>query len=86
MSLYGDTIPGHVGVPSPLTTMKLHDVPEMNYKASEGKGEVGDYFQFLKPFSAEHLGRSNKAKTPINAEKLKCDGRTDRRMDRQSGV
>ena len=53
MSLYGDTIPGHVGVPSPLTTMKLHDVPEMNYKASEGKGEVGGYFQFLKPFSAD---------------------------------
>jgi len=40
MSLYGDTIPGHVGVPSPLTNMKLHDVPEMDYRASQGKGEI----------------------------------------------
>ena len=29
----------------------------------------------------EHLGRSSKAKNPINAEKVKCDGRTDRRTD-----
>ena len=29
----------------------------------------------------EHLGRSSKAKNPINAEKVKCDGRTDGRTD-----
>jgi len=40
MSMYGDNIPGHVGVPAPGTNMKLYDVPEMNYRASEGKGEV----------------------------------------------
>ncbi|KAL5256943.1 hypothetical protein ACHWQZ_G012018 [Mnemiopsis leidyi] len=40
MSLFGDTTPGHVGVPSPLTNMKLSDIPEMNYRASEGKGEI----------------------------------------------
>jgi len=40
MSLYGDTIPGHVGVPAPGTFMKLADVPDMNYRASEGKGEI----------------------------------------------
>ena len=27
--------------------------------------------------SVEHLGRSSEAKTPINAEKVKCDGPTD---------
>ena len=27
--------------------------------------------------SVEHLGRSSKAKNPINAKKVKCDGRTD---------
>ena len=31
--------------------------------------------------SVEHLGRSNKAKTPINAEKVKRDGQTDGPMD-----
>merc|ERR1711911_426049 len=32
--------------------------------------------------SVEHLGRSNEAKTPINAEKVKCDGWTDGWTDR----
>ena len=41
MSMYGDTIPGHVGTPAPGTNIKLDDVPEMNYRASQGKGEVG---------------------------------------------
>ncbi|XP_063674317.1 long-chain-fatty-acid--CoA ligase 1-like isoform X2 [Bolinopsis microptera] len=40
MSMYGDTIPGHVGTPAPGTNIKLDDVPDMNYRASEGKGEV----------------------------------------------
>ena len=33
--------------------------------------------------SAEHLGRSGIAKNPINAEKVKWDGPTDRRTDRR---
>ena len=40
--------------------------------------------------SVEHLGKSGIAKNPINAKKVKCDGRTDGptdgRTDRQSGV
>ena len=31
--------------------------------------------------SVEHLGRSSKAKNPINAKKVKCDGRTDGQTD-----
>ena len=31
--------------------------------------------------SVEHLGRSGIAKNPINAEKVKCDGRMDRQTD-----
>ena len=31
--------------------------------------------------SLDHLGRSNEAKTPMNAEKVKCDGPTDGPMD-----
>ncbi|KAK0395254.1 hypothetical protein QR680_001186 [Steinernema hermaphroditum] len=31
---------GHCGAPAPCTTMKLGDVPELNYFASEGKGEI----------------------------------------------
>ena len=40
MSLYGDTTPGHVGVPSPGVSIKLADVEEMGYFARQGKGEV----------------------------------------------
>ncbi|GMT20857.1 hypothetical protein PFISCL1PPCAC_12153 [Pristionchus fissidentatus] len=35
-----DTRPGHCGGPASCTSLKLVDVPEMNYFASEGKGEV----------------------------------------------
>ena len=31
--------------------------------------------------SVEHLGRSDIAKNPINAKKVKCDGTTDRRTN-----
>ena len=36
--------------------------------------------------SVEHLGRSGIVKNPVNAEKVKCDRRTDGTTDRQSGV
>ena len=57
---------------------------------------VGGQEQYLR--SAKHLGRSSEAKNLKNAEKVKCDGRTDgptdrhtdgptdRRTDRQSMV
>lgn len=32
---------GHVGVPLPCNFVKLVDVEEMNYFASNGEGEVG---------------------------------------------
>ena len=32
----------------------------------------------------EHLGWSSKAKTPINAKKVKCDGRMDGPTDGQT--
>ena len=31
---------GHVGVPLPSISIKLRDVPEMNYFAANGEGEV----------------------------------------------
>ena len=36
----GDLLPGHVGVPMPCNIVKLVDVPEMNYFAENGEGEV----------------------------------------------
>ncbi|XP_056285608.1 long-chain-fatty-acid--CoA ligase 5 [Pseudoliparis swirei] len=36
----GDTTSGHVGVPMPCNVVKLVDVEEMNYFASNGEGEV----------------------------------------------
>ena len=36
----GDVKSGHVGVPIPCTLVKLVDVPEMNYFAENGEGEV----------------------------------------------
>eukprot|EP00116_Pleurobrachia_bachei_P004989 sb/3465251/ len=38
--LFGDTVPGHVGVPSPEFEVKLVDVPEMGYYTRDGTGEV----------------------------------------------
>lgn len=40
LTLEGDHEPGHVGVPIPCAAVKLADVPEMNYLAKEGKGEI----------------------------------------------
>lgn len=35
-----DNTAGHCGGPATCTVLKLADVPEMNYYASEGKGEI----------------------------------------------
>ncbi|TSN95701.1 Long-chain-fatty-acid--CoA ligase 1 [Bagarius yarrelli] len=40
MSLPGDWTAGHVGPPLPCNYVKLVDVPEMNYYAANGEGEV----------------------------------------------
>ena len=39
-TLAGDTQTGHVGPPVPCCYIKLVDVPQMNYFASNGEGEV----------------------------------------------
>uniref|UniRef100_A0AAQ4PJ73 Arachidonate--CoA ligase n=1 Tax=Gasterosteus aculeatus aculeatus TaxID=481459 RepID=A0AAQ4PJ73_GASAC len=39
----GDWTPGHVGAPLPCNLIKLVDVPEKNYFASKGEGEVRNY-------------------------------------------
>ncbi|KAL5250239.1 hypothetical protein ACHWQZ_G016089 [Mnemiopsis leidyi] len=38
--LFGDTVPGHVGVPPPEWEIKLVDVPEMGYFVHDDRGEV----------------------------------------------
>ena len=38
----GDIRVGHVGVPLPCNLIKLVDVPEMEYYAENGEGEVCD--------------------------------------------
>lgn len=40
LSLPGDWTAGHVGAPLPCNFVKLLDVPEMNYFAANGEGEV----------------------------------------------
>ncbi|XP_075900588.1 long-chain-fatty-acid--CoA ligase 1a isoform X2 [Nelusetta ayraudi] len=40
MSLPGDWSAGHVGAPLPCNYIKMVDVPEMNYLAANGEGEV----------------------------------------------
>lgn len=36
----GDMTTGHVGTPLPCNDIKLVDVPDMNYFAANGEGEV----------------------------------------------
>lgn len=40
VTMEGDHTPGHVGPPIPCCQIKLADVPDMNYFAREGAGEV----------------------------------------------
>ncbi|KAI3420955.1 hypothetical protein GPALN_014582 [Globodera pallida] len=40
ITIEGDPIPGHVGAPAPCCAIKLLDVPELNYFARDGAGEV----------------------------------------------
>lgn len=40
VTIEGDPIPGHVGVPAPCNAIKLVDVPELNYFTRDNAGEV----------------------------------------------
>lgn len=40
LTMPGDWTAGHVGAPLPCNSVKLVDVPEMNYLAADGEGEV----------------------------------------------
>ncbi|KAI6176239.1 Arachidonate--CoA ligase [Aphelenchoides bicaudatus] len=40
ISLEGDAVPGHVGVPSPCNAVKLVDVPELGYYSKDNAGEI----------------------------------------------
>uniref|UniRef100_A0AC34FT42 AMP-dependent synthetase/ligase domain-containing protein n=1 Tax=Panagrolaimus sp. ES5 TaxID=591445 RepID=A0AC34FT42_9BILA len=40
ITIEGDSVPGHVGVPSPCNIVKLVDVPELGYFARDNAGEV----------------------------------------------
>ncbi|KAL3074122.1 hypothetical protein niasHT_033330 [Heterodera trifolii] len=40
ITIEGDPVPGHVSVPVPCCAVKLIDVPELNYFAKHGAGEV----------------------------------------------
>lgn len=39
----GDPSTGHCGAPAPCALVKLGDVPDLNYFAKDGKGEVSIY-------------------------------------------
>ena len=65
---------------SPSTKESVKTRPDTRLPKSRGGGQ-GPY---LRPLY--HLGRSSKAIEPKNQKKVKCDGRTDRRTDRQSGL
>ena len=54
--------------------------PDTRLPQSRAGGQ-GLYFRSL-----NHLGRSGEAKDRKNQKKVKCDGRTDGRTDRQSGL
>ena len=55
--------------------LKSETRPDTRLPQSRAGGQ-GPYLR-----SPEHLGRSSKAKKLKNAEKVKCDGRTDRQTD-----
>ena len=40
VSMEGDSLAGHVGMPSPCCAIKLVDVPELGYFAKDEAGEV----------------------------------------------
>ncbi|CAD5227713.1 unnamed protein product [Bursaphelenchus xylophilus] len=40
ITVEGDAVPGHVGVPSPCCAIKLVDVPELGYHSKDQAGEV----------------------------------------------
>uniref|UniRef100_A0AC34QHB7 Long-chain-fatty-acid--CoA ligase n=2 Tax=Panagrolaimus sp. JU765 TaxID=591449 RepID=A0AC34QHB7_9BILA len=40
ITMEGDCVPGHVGIPSPCNAIKLVDVPELGYFAKDNAGEV----------------------------------------------
>lgn len=47
---------GHVGPPLPCNYIKLVDVPEMNYFAANGEGEVSRWFSCSTEFSPKNPG------------------------------
>ena len=63
-------------LPSPLKTR-----PDTRLPQSRAGGWAGAIFEVI-----DHLGRSSEAKDRKTPKKVKCDRRTDRREDRQSGV
>ena len=67
----------HVQESSRLWVLK-ETRPDTRLPQSRAGGQ-GPYFR-----SVEHLGRSGIAKNPINAEKVKCDGRTYGRTDQRT--
>ena len=65
-----------LGVRSGMISHKSFIRNKAVYTATQSRaGGQGPYLR-----SVEHLGRSRKAKNPMDAEKVKCDGGTDGRM------